>query len=152
MQFLLQLAADAPRPRFGTEETDTQFEVLGLDVTTLLNDLGQVQSIGWRTAQTGGTQVLHEHNLLLRVAGRGWQLHSATFDDTVVHTQSAREETITVCHLDYVARTDVANCQDAGNAFCPIVQIRLRVSTNDRFARRTRRGMDAANLTLRNSL
>ena len=139
---LFYLAADAPGPGFSAEETNAELQVFLLD-THLLHYLTEVQGVGRSTAESRGTEVLHEHDLFLRIAGRGRQLHGPKLACCIVGTESAGEETVAVGHLYHVTGAYVAHGEDAGSTLCPAVNVVLGVGTYHGLACRTRRGVYA---------
>ena len=85
VEFGFQFTTYAPRPRFCSEEADTQLELRDI-YFVLLDYLCQMQGVGRRAADGRRAHVLHHHDLLLGVACRCWQLHGTKLGSTVVGT------------------------------------------------------------------
>lgn len=86
VQLLLQLSADAPCPRFGSEESYSEFQVFRLDFRMLFYHLSQMQGVGRGAAEGGCAEVFHQHDLLGGVACRDGQLNGSTHGGSVVST------------------------------------------------------------------
>ena len=103
---LLEFLAHTLGPRFGAEESHLEFQVFLLHCLALLDHLGKMQGIRRSTAEDGGAEVFHEHDLLLGVACRRGQLDGTEQSGSIVGTKTAGEESVAVAHLYDVALGD----------------------------------------------
>ena len=119
-------------PRFGTENTHANRKIMQID-SHLSRLFAKVNKIGRRAADTGYTEVAHQHDLALRVAsgcgnnGRAERFH------TVVRTESTCEQTVAVGVLNDVAAVDSRHGERTFHAAHPDVDIVFGIADNNRF-------------------
>ena len=145
---LLQFLTHVLRPRLRAENSDTQLEFLARK-RTLLDRLAQIHRIRRRTAQNRRTEVMHQRDLLLRVARRHRDHRRPDLLTRIVRSQTARKQSVAVRNLRHVVFRRSVRYQSARKTLLPTVQVTLRRQRNNRLARRSRRSMDPHHVTHR---
>ena len=137
----LDIAAHLLAPCLCAEDPGAQLEVLLPSL--FLHDLSDVLGVGGRAHDRRGTEVLHELELALRVAGGHRDRHAAELFAAVVRAEAAREKAVTVGDLDGVLLGQSRGGKRAGHTVAPEIEITLRVVRDHALAGRAGGRVDA---------
>ena len=82
-----------------------------------MNGLCDVHGIARSAGKGCRAEVLHQHNLLHGIAGRGRQLYGAARSNAVVQAHTTGKHSISVRDLDGISMSDVSYCQATSHTF-----------------------------------
>ena len=146
-QLRFDLAAHVFGPRFSAENAGTQPKFAARN--TRLDDLfGQVQGVRRRAGQRGGAAVVHQLDVLGRIARRHRDDGRSEVFHPVVQTQSAREKAVAVGDREQVVARGAESRQAARDRLRPDRKIAVRVTDHRGFAGRPGRGVQPDDLRL----
>ena len=124
---LFDLGAQFGGAALGAEQADAQFEIAGL-VAQFRRQFAQIHGVGGRGDEGGDAKILHQHQLLFRIAGGGGHHRRAHALKTVVQPQRAGKKAIAKADLGDVLFGDAGGADDARHHTRPHVEIVLRIA------------------------
>ena len=106
--------------------------------------LRNAHGIGGGGHQQGGLKILHVHQLLLGIAGRGRNHRGAYLLQSIVKSQGACEHAVPKANLGHILVRGASCHGQAGHTFLPHLQVILRISHHSGLSRRAAGRMDSA--------
>ena len=140
------LAAHLVRPRFGAEDAVPELRVAAEVDAGLLGDFNDVEEVARGAGDGGRAEIAHQHELLLGVAGGGWQHRAAEVLAAVVEAEAAGEESVAVGDLEDVLVSEPVHRERARGRVRPDLDVTLRVGDADGLAGRAGRAVEADDL------
>ena len=138
-------------PRFCTESTHTQLQVLFLD-THAVDGFSQIERIRRCAGNACDTQVTNQFGMLFCVT-RGSRYHRSTHIlHTIVYAKSTREQAIAVCHGEQVATRHTVCSQASAHTLAPNSDVLARITNDGSISCSTRRSVNTNDFTLWSSL
>jgi hypothetical protein len=144
---LFDAYAHAVAPGFRAENAGLQLQLGELDAH-LVDGFTQVGGVGGGADEHGGAEVLHHHDLPLRVAAGHGDHHRAETRSSLMQAETAREQAVTVSHLDDVVRSAAAGRQAARHHFRPDLHVVRGIAGDDGLAGGAGGAMDADDVPL----
>ena len=118
VQFARKLGVHFLRTCLAAEHADAEREILGF-ITQAFHFLGKVQCVRRSRDERGGAQILHEHELPLRIArGRGYDRGAYSLP-ALVQAERAREQSVTEADLHYVVAAAARGGDETRHALRP---------------------------------
>ena len=132
-----------------------QYKSLYLQVFSGINShlqghLSNTHGIGGSGHQQGGLKILHIHQLLLGIAGRGRNHRSAYLLQSIVKSQGACEHAVSKTNLGHILVRGASCHGQTGHTFLPHLQVILRISHHSGLSRGTAGCVDSAQFLLWN--
>ena len=128
---LLDLIAHFLGPRFRTEAAGLELEFLRI-IAHFADRFAEEDRVGRRAAEHRRTEVVHHHQLSLRVARGHRNGHCTDAGRTLMGTKTACEEPIAVGDLNDIVLTAACRCQRTGDHFRPDLNVVCGIAGNDR--------------------
>ena len=141
---MLQRFVRFRRGRLRTHTDEPHFEILQNPFP--LCRFAQIHRITGRGDQSGHAEILHQHQLPLRIARRHGNDRCAQFFDAVMQAETARKQAVAERDLKNIFIRRPRHGQKTGKTGGPVVEVAPRISARDRFARRAAGSVDADDL------
>ena len=133
------------RPRLRPEGSYPQLEFLARQ-SRVADGVRQIQRIRRRAAQHRRPEVVHQRDLLFRVARRHGDYRCPDVLRARMRSQSARKQSVAIRHLEDVRLVRPVGREGPRQAFLPHRQVLARIAHHRRFSRGAGRRVDAHNL------
>ena len=133
-------------PGLGAEDAVAELRVAAEVHALLLRLVHDAEEVGGRCGDGGDAEIAHKHDLTFGVAAGDGKHGAAHALAAVMETESAREESVAVGHLDHVAGADAIHGKAAHRAVLPHGDVILRIGDADGLAGRAARTVETHNL------
>ena len=115
---LLQFLTHLLRPGLSTEDTYLQLEVIPAPLA-LTKSLSEEHGVAGGATEDGGTEIVHQGYLFLGVARRDGDDRGSDVRRSVMGTETSREESVAVGHLEDVILAGTVGGEGTGDSLRP---------------------------------